>query len=229
MKKFIIIFGVLLFCSTANAEIVLMQSNVTTDNYWQKSNIEVQKVTDIARKLIHENNLKRASVSVARNWRVVNASTSPYTKAITVDIGLLPYITNDDEMAFILGHELAHAQEAYEGAVKVMSMTFNSKKYEYKADLKSIDYMVKSGYNPIAGIIIGDKIFEEPLWDWGFTYSHPKGSKRLVKMYEYIYKKYPAYLNSDMAKSDAFVDFLNQNDKELSSFKQKQAKKGYTL
>ena len=68
-------------------------------------------------------------------------------------------------------------------------MSFNSKKYEYKADLKSVDYMVKAGYNPIYAITVGNKIFDEPLWDWGIVYSHPKGSKRLLEMYKYIYKK----------------------------------------
>ena len=108
-------------------------------------------------------------------------------------------------------------------------MCFNSKKYEYKADLKALDYMAKSGYNPVAGIIIGDKLFDEPLWDWGFTYTHPKGSKRLIKMYEYIYKKYPAYLNSQMAKNVVFIDFQRQYEKEINSFKEKQAKKNKKL
>ena len=89
--------------------------------------------------------------------------------------------------------------------------------------------MVKAGYNPVAAIIIGNKIFDEPLWDWGFTYSHPKGSKRLVKMYEYIYKKYPSYLNSKMAQNLAYIDFINEQNKKLSSFEQKQEKKANKL
>ena len=128
-----------------------------------------------------------------------------------------------------MGHELAHAQDAYDGGLKLMSMSFNSKKYEYKADLKSVDYMVKANYNPIYAITIGDKIFSEPLWDWGVVYSHPKGSKRLIAMYKYIYKKYPQYLKSDAAKNLIFIDFLNQNKQEINSFIQKQAKKSHNL
>lgn len=85
--------------------------------------------------------------------------------------------------------------------------------------------MVKAGYNPIAGMIVSDKIFDEPIWDWGFTSTHPKGSKRLVAMYKYIYKKYPAYLNSNMAYTVNFQDIMKQNDKEISAFRQSQKSK----
>ena len=229
MKKFLVLLAFLAGISAVNAEVLIFESNISPENYWSKTNVEVQKVQTVARKLIHDNGLKRAPITVERNWRVPNAYTNTYTKSILINTGMLPYITNDDELAFILGHELAHAQEAYGGAAKLISMSFNNKKYEYKSDLKSIDYMVKSGYNPIAGIIIGNKIFGEPLWDWGFTYTHPKGSKRLIKMYEYIYKRYPSYLESAITKNAAYVDFINENDKELSSFRQKQAKKNKSL
>ena len=225
MKKLLLAFLALMVTLSVNAETIMIESGLNMDNFWQKNGKEAEKVISVARKLIHDNDLRRAPIMVERTWRIANASTNTYTKSIFVSTGLLPYIDNDDELAFIVGHELAHAQEAYGGAIKLMSMSFNSKKYEYKSDLRALDYMVKSGYNPIAGIIVGDKIFDEPLWDWGFTYTHPKGSKRLMAMYEYIYKKYPTYLNSNMAKNLVFVDFMKQNAKEVSSFQQKQAKK----
>ncbi len=224
MKKLLVVLALLLVSASANAEI-LLTNTIDLKNYWEHHGIEFQKVDYVSRKLIHDNGLKRATVSVERNWRVANAATNKYAKSIIVNTGLLPYISNDDELAFVVAHELAHAQECYGGATKLIAMYANSKKYEYKADLKAIDYMVKSGFNPIAAIIIGNKIFDEPLWDWGFTYSHPKGSKRLVKIYEYIYKKYPSYLNSDMAKNYAYLDALKHSEKEINSFHQKQAKK----
>ena len=225
MKKVLLFFAMFCITLSANADTILVESNLNMDNFWNKNGKEAEKVISVARKLIHDNELRRAPIMVEKTWRAVNASTNTYTKSILVSTSILPYIDNDDELAFVVGHELAHAQEAYGGALKLISMSYNSKKYEYKSDLKAIDYMVKSGYNPIAGIIVGDKIFDEPLWDWGFTYTHPKGSKRLMEMYEYIYKKYPSYLSSSMANNVVFVDFVKQNQKEISSFQQKQAKK----
>lgn len=224
MKRFLLAIMALFIFSSANAETVLIETNLNMENFWQKNGKDTEKVITIARKLIHDNELRRAPINLSSD-KSINAHSNIYTKHVVINSGILPYIDNDDELAFILGHELAHSQEAYEGPIKLVAMQFNSKKYEYKSDLKAIDYLVKSGYNPVAGIIIGDKTFAEPLWDWGFTYSHPKGSKRLMAMYEYIYKKYPSYLNSQMAKSPVFIDFMKQNQREVSAFQQKQAKK----
>lgn len=224
MKKILLAIFALFCISSANAETLLIETNLNMENFWQKNGKDTEKIIAVARKLIHDNELKRAPIML-KNDKTINATSNIYTKNITIYSGLLPYIDNDDELAFILGHELAHSQEAYDGPLKLIAMQCNSKKYEYKSDLKAIDYLVKSGYNPVAGIIIGEKTFDEPLWDWGFTYSHPKGSKRLIAMYEYIYKKYPNYLNSTMAKNVVFADFIKQNQRELSAFQQKQAKK----
>ena len=224
MKKILLTVAMLLIALTADAEIILVETNYNMENFWQRNGKTAEKVLNVGRKIIHDNELKRVPIVLA-NQNIKNATSNLYYKTVTIYPGMLLYINNDDELAFVLGHEIAHSQEAYDGAIKLMAMKFNSKKYEYKSDLKAIDYMVKSGYNPISAILIGDKIFEEPLWDWGFFSTHPRGSKRLMTIYEYIYKKYPQYLNTQITKSNAFIDFMKQNQKEISSYQQKQAKK----
>ena len=165
---------------------------------------------------------KRASIYVASK-SIAQASSNSYYKDIIIYAGMLNLIDNDDELAFILGHEMAHSHEAYGGFVKLMAMNLNSKNYEYKSDLKAIDYMVKAGYDPISAIIIGNKIFEEPLYDWGFLATHPKGSKRLLAMYKYIYRKYPQYLTSEKTNSPYFKNFEYMFEDELKSFKHKES------
>lgn len=224
MKKILLTIAMMMITLSANAELILVESPTTMENFWQRNGKTAEKVLTVGRKIVHDNELKRVPIVLA-NQNIKNATSNTFYKTVTIYPGMLLYVKSDDELAFVLGHEIAHSQEAYEGAIKLMAMKFNSKKYEYKSDLRAIDYMVKSGYNPISAIIAGDKIFEEPLWDWGLFATHPKGSKRLMAMYEYIYKKYPQYLNSQLAKSDAFVDFTKQNQKEISSYQQRQAKK----
>ena len=118
----------------------------------------------------------------------MNAATYYSTKTVKIYTGLFNYIDNDDELAAILSHEIAHDMDFYDGFGKLIVMKFNSKAYEYKADEIGIDYMVKAGYNPIAMITIMNKIGGESIFDWGTFTSHPKTSSRLMKDYEYIHK-----------------------------------------
>ena len=128
----------------------------------------------------------------------------------------------DDELAAILSHEIAHDMDFYDGFGKLIVMKFNSKAYEYKADEIGIDYMVKAGYNPIAMITIMNKIGGESIFDWGTFTSHPKTSSRLMKDYEYIYKKYPSYLTSPMVKNIYYVNWTNTAQKDIQKFQQRE-------
>ena len=58
-----------------------------------------------------------------------------YDKKVSIYTPMFLYIDNDDELAFILSHEIAHSVEAYGGMMKYISMTSNTKKYELKGVL----------------------------------------------------------------------------------------------
>ena len=64
---------------------------------------------------------------------------------------------------------------------------------ETDADLLAIDYVVAAGYNPLAAISIMNKIGEN--YPDLFT-DHPSTDKRVISMYNYIKKKYPAFLDA---------------------------------
>lgn len=223
-KKILLLCASLLFGANAfGADYTYVITDLNMDNFWQKTGKPQEKVNSIATNILMKNKIdKRASIYVASK-SIAQASSNSYYKDIIIYAGMLNLIDNDDELAFILGHEMAHSHEAYGGFVKLMAMNLNSKNYEYKSDLKAIDYMVKAGYDPISAIIIGNKIFEEPLYDWGFLATHPKGSKRLLAMYKYIYRKYPQYLTSEKTNSPYFKNFEYMFEDELKSFKHKES------
>lgn len=222
MKKILLALLVLMLGTGAFAETVFYAGELNMSNYWQKRYKDEEKVTNVAYKILHDNKVnKRVPVFVASS-KVVNAFSNSSDKSITIFKGILPYIDNDDELAYIISHEIAHSIDYYGGYLKKVAMGANAKSYEIKADLKGIDFMVGAGYNPIAAITMATKIFEEPYYDWGFNYSHPKGSKRVMAMYEYIYKKYPKYLNSEMTKSITYQNFLYAMDKDIKAFHSKE-------
>ena len=207
------------------AEEVYVIRGVNFGNFWKKKGIDEEKVLSVGQKIMMDNKIpKRIPIFVANN-KSVNASSNLYDKTVTINSGTFLYIDNDDELAFILSHEIAHSVDAYGGMIKYMAMNANSKKYEQKADLNGIDYMVKAGYDPIAAITMGNKIFGEPIWDWGCTYLHPKGSKRLIEMYKYIYVKYPQYLNSPLTQTASYKNFQYSMSKDILEFQQKQKKR----
>lgn len=227
MKKILIAIGLFLFgslFSIAHAiSFDLDMEPVSIKHFWEKNGVYEEKVLDVGSKVINANKLpKRIPIMVARKHSVVNACSSKTNKVVTVYTGILPYFDNDDELAFVVSHEIAHSLDAYDGIGRWAAMIFNSQQYEYKADLIGIDLMTKAGYNPVASIIVMNKFFPEDAFNLGIFTSHPRTSKRMMAAYKYIYKKYPSYLNSDMVKNINYVNFTYSSEKEINAFKQRE-------
>lgn len=224
MKKGIALLALsLLLGTSAFAEDMFMITDLSLDNFWSKTGKAQEKISQVSKTLILKNKIdKRVPVIVTNNTEV-NATTNMLTRRIEIYSGILGLIDNDDELAYLIGHEMAHAAEAYEGPFKIIVNQWNSKSYEYKSDLKAIDYMVAAGYDPISAIIMANKFLEEPLSDWGFLSTHPKGSKRVLAMYKYIYKKYPQYLSSSKTNDAYYKNFEYMFDEELKAFRHKES------
>ena len=219
MKKFLIIFGLLVCGMTAQAEFVELETNVNMVNYWEKNGKDVQKIMEVGTKIINANRLeKRVPIQLETTPRVINAYSMPSSKTVKISSGILPYMDNDDELASVLGHEIAHSLDSYGGIMKWSMVTLNLREYEYKADLIGIDLMVKAGYNPIAAITCANKWMGEDPLDFFFT--HPVSSKRLMTMYKYIYKKYPWALKTDMVHNVSYENFTYAAEKEINYFHQ---------
>ena len=225
MKKILLLLGVLLIGSCTFAEEIVVIRGVNMDNFWKKKGIDEQKVILVGQKIMLDNKIAKRVPIWVDNKKTINAYSRTYDKIVIIHEGMFFYIDNDDELAYVLSHEIAHSVEAYGGMMKYMAVNANSKKYEQKDHLNGIDYMVKAGYDPIAAITMGNKIFAEPVCDWGFTSTHPKGSKRLMDMYKYIYVKYPHYLNSPLTKSPSYKNFEYSMAKEIREFQQKQKRR----
>lgn len=223
MKKSVLLLmaSLLLGTNVLAQDISYVVTDLDMQNFWAKTGKAQEKISMVTKNLMVKNKFAhRAPVIVVSN-KQVNATTNTFDRRIEIYSGVLGVIDNDDELAFIIGHEMAHAAESYSGIMKFfIASGWNSKSYEYKADMKAIDYMVSAGYDPVSAIIIGNKLFGEPFWDWGQT--HPKGSKRLLTMYKYIYKKYPQYLTSEKTKNAYYQNFEYTCEDEIKGFKHKE-------
>ncbi len=71
--------------------------------------------------------------------------------------------------------------------------------YEKEADLVGLDYMVKAGYNPVSMETVMTKVVADAGPFTTFFSSHPMGTERLTYIHDAIVKKYPQYLDAEMA------------------------------
>jgi len=200
MKKFFIVITVFLLSGTI---CFADELNLETEAKYQK------KVMEIGFKILNANRIEKRVTFHYITEKTPNAYAYSPSKAVVIHKGLLPYLDNEDELAGVIGHEIAHNMDFYEGYFRKVAMMFAPKKYEKKADTRAVDYLVKAGYNPVAMIIALNKITAEPT-SWLITSNtHPAGSERLAYIYEYIFKKYPAYLvDNDYKKNIYYQNFL---------------------
>lgn len=217
MKKLLLLFLVLfiqgfVYATTSdlisNEEIARMQKRVDEVgfNLLNSSGIEVRTTFNINTK------------------RVKNACSYHKNREIVIYRDLYNRLASDDELAYILGHEISHSVDSYQGILRgyfsAFTQSFSPRKYEYKADKRAVDYMVSAGYNPVAAIVAMSKIMPQYRYEWYST--HPLATRRMMEVYEYIYKKYPEYLANNVYKTNLYYqNFLLTSKENRAKFQQK--------
>lgn len=193
-----------------------------------------EKINQIGFRLLNANRIEKRTIFEFNSRKAVNAVTVSglgYGRKVVVYRGIIPYLDNEDEIAAILAHEISHIVDSYDGILRGsfsgLGYAFAPKKYELKADKRAVDYMVKAGYNPVGLIIALNKMSAQYRFDMLST--HPLTSKRLVTIYEYIYKKYPTFLANNKYQNNIYYqNFLLTsiaNRKLLENSIQKNSKK----
>lgn len=209
---------------------ILVTSSATADELRLDKETQFQKkVMQIGFKILNDNQIEKRMTFYYSPRQNVNASTYLSSKQITLYKGILPFVDSDDELAAILSHEIAHGVDAHRGLWRRIMMNSHSPAFEFKADQKGADYMVKAGYNPVALIVILNKIAGEPNW-FERSSTHPEGSARLVALYDYIYATYPQYLINNAYKSNIYYqNFLLTTKKERKEIREKYTPKTKNL
>ena len=121
----------------------------------------------------------------------------------------IKYAETDDETAALLAMKISNAVKAFEseGLLGTLEVKLAPKKYEKFSDKRAVDYMVKAGYNPLGLITFIQKAYPQRKNDWIST--HNLTSKRLAEVYEYIFVKYPYFLeNNAYIENPYYQNFL---------------------
>ena len=214
MKKFLIICGLILFplCAFAIDETELIEYQTIQQN-----------IDDISSKILNANKIE---------YRVIFLCTEEDKKAkLKIEKSLTDrqvvlyrnnykFIDSDDEIAAFLSRGILYAIKSYRGAfngyLSSLQIKAAPKKFEIVADKRAVDFMVKAGYNPLGLITYIHK--SEPQKRFDKISTKNLASKRTAIIYEYIYTKYPYYLqNNEYLTNEHYQNFLltSENNRKL--------------
>ncbi len=134
------------------------------------------------------------------------ADVSSVNRTVWLKPTVLPYIDSDDELAGLLAHQISHGVDTYNGVLRgyisILNYWVSPNKYDMLADKRAVDYMVNAGYNPLGYIVILNKIMQQYRYD-AFS-NHTLITRRMMKIYEYIYQKYPSILADNEYKDNIY-------------------------
>lgn len=240
MKRIFIVFVLMLFNFSFAA------------TNWD-SDAALKRVNTIGQKILKANNVNHNIQFKVSDTEDINAYAN-INKEIYVYRGLLEYVTNDEELAAVISHEMGHIinghcakQGILNTGIAVATSIINvnsttkaigqelatskiSRNDEKEADITGVDLMAKAGYNPLAMISLLNKISGNYI---DILQSHPSGEKRILNVYNYIEYNYPSNLSkgyNTTSYKNALVmleDTINKrkNSKRLSAKFEKEQKK----
>ncbi len=175
--------------------------------------IKIQNhIDEVGLKLLNANKIDRRIVFVYdKKDKKIKGEPSLTKRQVVVYKEVVNHISDDNEIAAMLSSEICKATEAHSGPlngiVSSVQVKFAPKKYEIFFDKKSVDLLVKAGYNPLALITFINKSYPQKRSDKIST--HNLTSKRLANIYEYIYFQYPYFLaNNEYINNDSYQNFL---------------------
>ena len=201
MKKYLILF--LALCIIQPVFATLADEN------------EIQsKIDYVGTKLLNTNKIQKRIIFTydANNKKNILSSDKTLTqRQIVIYDGLYQSVQNEDELAGMLARQIAIAVKSYRGIwgglIDSAQVALSSKKFELYADKRAVDYMVNAGYDPLGLIVFINKTAPQKRSD--IISRHNLTSKRLARIYEYIYFKYPDYLsNTTYLDNQYYQNFL---------------------
>ena len=202
MKKIFFVIGLALMMAISGIN-TSYAWDVTTTNELQ------QRMNEVGFKILNTNRIEKRFMFMAINrvyTRDIWTDVSSVNRIVWIKPTVLPYIDDDNELAAILSHSLAHGVDTYDGAlrgyVSILNYWVAPNKYDLKADKTAVDFMVNAGYNPLALITILNKIGKQYRYD-AFS-NHTLVSRRMMQIYEYIYTKYPSILVENEYKDNIY-------------------------
>ncbi len=185
------------------------------------------RIDGIGTHLLNTNKIQKRIVFVYdknEKEKLLSTNKALTKRQIIIYDGLYQFIQTDEELAAMLARQIAIAVKSYNGIwggwIDSAQVALSSKKFELVADKRAVDYMVNSGYNPLALIVFINKTSPQKRSD--FIGRHNLTSKRLARIYEYITYKYPEILEDSIyLENKYYQNFLLNSVENRAKLKEK--------
>ena len=225
------------FLSLFAAAVIVMPANAAT---WVAAN----RVAPVGAQIVKANSLPSTIQFKVVNGAADNSSATT-TNTIQVSSTDLSYTGNDNEVAYVVAHELGGIIADNVGKKKVrsffknlftrnlssdnvISTAMNSEyvtnkentKYNKDADIMGIDLMINGGYNPLAGIVVLTKM---PGSTMEILQGKPANSERAMYIYDYLTYNFPSKVKAGYGCNEyrAFLAYANPIVEERNADKKK--------
>lgn len=175
--------------------------------------VAADRVAPVGAAIVKANSLPSTIKFQVVNGAADNANATT-TNTIQVSSTDLTYTGNDNEVAYVVAHELGgiiadnvgkkKVRNFFKNAItsnlssdNVISTAMNSTYATNKestadnkaADVMGIDLMINGGYNPLAGIVVLTKM---PGSSWETLQGKPANSERAMYIYDYLLYNFPS-------------------------------------
>lgn len=228
------------FLSLFVVAVMILPSNAAT---W----VAADRVSTVGAKIVKANSLPSTI-----KFKVVNGaadnSNATSTNTIKVSSTDLTYTGNDNEVAYVVAHEIGAVITDNIGKKKVRNLVknaitsnlssdnviSNAMNSDYAsnkattadnkaADIMGTDLMINGGYNPLAGVVVLTKM---PGSSWEILQGKPANSERAMYIYDYLTYNYPAKIKAGYACNEyrAFLTYATPIVKDRNANKGKLAK-----
>lgn len=227
--------------------LLIMPANAAT---W----VAADRVATVGKTLISKNNLPAKTTFKVVNGAADNSNTAR-TNVVQISSTDLTYTGNDSEVAAVVANEIGHiingqaSKDKFRSIAKaalaeklssdnIINTAANSEYLASKtslsdnkaADITGVDLMMKTGYNPLAMIVVITKMPGSTL---EALQGKPANSERAMNVYDYMTYNYPSKVKAGygcqeyrafLTYADPIVKDRNSSKKKLAKFNKEQAK-----
>ena len=221
MKKIIIILTAFILCAHAGFAYEMTNEELLQD-------ISVQNLIDnTAYELLNAGQIKKRMIFTydkESKKKLLKANESLTKRQVLIYGDTIKKIADKNELAALIAREIVKVDASYwgyfKGHVGSAQIRFAPKKYEIYFDSAAVDLMVKAGYNPIGMITFLHKVYPQKRSD--FISNSNLTSKRVMYVYEYIYKMYPEFLADNAYRENKYYqNFLLTSTENRAKFYEK--------